>query len=126
MKGVSEISGVKVEREDFPGQDFLSTALSLLKFPYIQGDQLAILSDCAGEEADIKVKIVDSSYEDYLDMCGGMPQVLGKSLIETDLGAKFELELEEPPLKSSLRPTLDLFRWKFTTREDESRGSLRE
>lgn len=84
-------------KEDFPGQDFLDTAISLLKFPHIQGDQLAILSDSSGGEADIKVKIVDSSYEDYLDMCGGMTQVLGKSLIETDLGDRFNLELDESP-----------------------------
>lgn len=95
-------------KEEFPSEDFLGTSIPLLKFPHIRGDQLAILSNHPDGKVDIKVKIIDRSYKDYLDMCGGVTQVLGKALVETYLGAKLELELDESPAEIILETDIGL------------------
>ncbi|MBS3736223.1 MAG: hypothetical protein V5A87_05320 [Candidatus Bipolaricaulota bacterium] len=89
-------------KEDYPGENYLETALPLLKPPHIQGDQLGILTVQPDGEAEMKVKIVDSSNDDYLEMCGGLAQVLGKAIVEVDLVSKFRPDLDSTPLDITL------------------------
>lgn len=95
-------------KEDYPGENYLETALQLLKPPHVQGDQLGTLSSQTEGEADLKVKIVDSSNDEYLDMCGGLSQVLGKALVETDLRSKFQIDLGSSPLEIVLEMDIGL------------------
>ncbi|MFW6421423.1 MAG: hypothetical protein ACOCZX_01180, partial [Candidatus Bipolaricaulota bacterium] len=78
------------ERGEFPT---LQQGLSFLNPPYIRGDQLGFIG--SSEVADIKVSILDRSYEDYLPMCGGLTQVLGHAVAETGLRSLLKNPLEE-------------------------------
>lgn len=109
-------------KEDYSGEDYLETALPLLKPPHIQGDQLGILTDKTDGEADIKVKIVDSSNDDYLDMCGGLAQVLGKALVETGLRSKFQPDLDNSPLEITLETDIG----PVPLRVNHRKGQVRE
>ncbi|MCF7891061.1 hypothetical protein K9M78_07580 [Candidatus Bipolaricaulota bacterium] len=58
------------------------------------------------EDADIGVIIFDRSYEDTLDMCGGLTQVLGYSLIETNLNRYFGVPIGNTTTKFVLKQKL--------------------
>ncbi|MBS3826028.1 hypothetical protein KGY58_05740 [Candidatus Bipolaricaulota bacterium] len=79
-------------------------AISVLNPPHIRGDQIGLLS--SSEETDLGVTILDRSYEDYLDMCGGLTQVLGHALVETNLGSYFDIDLHEGLIKITLKTDL--------------------
>lgn len=67
--------------------------LPLLNPPHIRADQVGWLIGSANTN-ELKVKIVDRSYRDYLEMCGGLTQVLGKAIAETDLTDYYDLRLD--------------------------------
>jgi len=45
---------------------------------------------------DIRVKMIDSTSCNYITMCGGLTQVLGKAIVETDIGRYFKIKTAEP------------------------------
>ncbi len=45
---------------------------------------------------DMKVRMIDSTSRDYITMCGGLTQVLGKAVVETDIGRYFKIRVTEP------------------------------
>lgn len=50
----------------------------------------------ADSGTDLKVKISEPTLPSFISACGGMTQVLGKALVETDLGDYFKIEVREP------------------------------
>ena len=61
----------------------LEISLSFLKRPSLRGTEVGILYD-PEEGGDIKVKMVDATSNDFISMCGGLTQALGKAVVETD------------------------------------------
>lgn len=91
-------------------------AISVLNPPHIKGDQIGLLS--SSEKTDLGVTILDRSYEDYLDMCGGLTQVLGHALVETNLGTYFDIDLHENPIKIALETNLGNIPIKISVEEE--------
>ncbi len=54
-----------------------------------------ILYPSAGEAA-LKVKISEPTLPSFISACGGMTQVLGKALVETDVGDHFGIKIGDP------------------------------
>ena len=73
----------------------LALGLKLLERPYVGGDQLGMLYQEA-KGAGLSSKIVDINSRDYLPICGGMTQVLGKAHRDTNIAELFELDLPGP------------------------------
>jgi len=71
----------------------LKEALCILNPPLIRGHQAGILYKRTDRE--LEVKIVDITARGYIPMCGGLTQVLGKSLLESDLAEWLELDLKQ-------------------------------
>jgi len=70
-------------------------ALKVLNPPYIRGHQVAWLYK--GEEVNtIKAKIVSVSRKDFISSCGGLTQVLGKAILEENLGEYLGLQIHFP------------------------------
>jgi len=45
---------------------------------------------------DIRIKMIDSTSCNYITMCGGLTQVLGKAIVESALGKYFKIKTTEP------------------------------
>ena len=69
-------------------------AESVLRRPSIGGHNSGLMwkSDAEG----ISLKILDGTAGTYIGMCGGLTQVLGKAVVETDLAGRLGLTLTEP------------------------------
>ncbi|MCF7890854.1 hypothetical protein K9M78_06505 [Candidatus Bipolaricaulota bacterium] len=85
---------VLLPRREFPEESELELGLKVLERPHIGGDQLGLLYERA-EDSLLGSKILDVHSRDYLSICGGLTQVLGKAHREFDLGNLFELPLPE-------------------------------
>ena len=73
----------------------LEIGLSFLKRPSLRGTEVGILYD-PEEGGDIKVKMVDATSNDFISMCGGLTQALGKAVVETDIGGRYNIKIQEP------------------------------
>jgi len=81
--------------EQIPKGRELKIALLTLEAPYIGGHEVGILYNPEGK-GDIKVKIVGLSSRRFITACGGMTQVLGKAIIETEIAKHFGITINEP------------------------------
>ncbi len=86
---------VLAPRRGFPRDRELELGLEVLTRPQVRGDQLGLLYPVQGG-ADLGTKIVDVNSRDYLPMCGGLTQVLGRAWGEVDLKELFDLDLPGP------------------------------
>lgn len=75
--------------------------LSLLTHPSLQATELGILYQAQGQ-ANLKVRMLDRTTNGFITMCGGLTQCLGKALIETDIGDRFGIPVNEPITKVTL------------------------
>ena len=82
---------VLAPRGRFPESAELELSLEILERPQIGGDQLGLLFDLP-ETSHVGAKIIDINSRDYIPMCGGMTQVLGKAHLELDISDIFELD----------------------------------
>lgn len=64
----------------------------------------------------LKVKIVEPFSDDYIIACGGMTQVLGKALLETDLGERFGIQVKEPVTVVQLETDVGMMELKVEVR----------
>ena len=87
--------------EELAGKELLEESLRVLDPPHVRGHQAGILSKVG--EREIEAKIVDVTFRNFISMCGGLTQVLGKSLMETGLSRLLGLELGESGGKVLLR-----------------------
>lgn len=83
---------VLLNRKSFSRAEELSKSLKILRKPHVCGDQVGLLEP-RKDEGDIDAKIVDINSDDYLPMCGGLTQVLGKAYMDNELSHLFEPDL---------------------------------
>ena len=81
--------------EQLPDGKELEVGLSLLRRPSLRGTEVGILYQ-PEKSGDIRVKILDATSSDFVAMCGGLTQCLGKAVVETDIGARFNIKVTEP------------------------------
>lgn len=70
-------------------------AASALKPPNIRGHQAGFLHQ-GSEKNHIRARIVSVTGLDFLSMCGGLTQVLGKATEEDDFAARYSITKKEP------------------------------
>ena len=87
--------------DQIPAGMELAAGVSALKAPSLRGDNAGILYK--GDETDLSVKIIDFTMEDYISGCGGLTQVLGKALVDTNLAARFNIGLQPPLTRIQLK-----------------------
>lgn len=81
--------------EQIPEAEQLDTALRVLDVPVEGGIEVGLLGRTAAPN-DIRLRIIDSSTRQWVTMCGGMTQVIGKALIETQLRDYFGIDTAAP------------------------------
>ncbi len=77
-----------------PGRE-LELSVKALGPNHLWCHESGILYPSTGEAA-LKVKISEPTLPSFISACGGVTQVLGKALVETDLGSHFKIEVREP------------------------------
>lgn len=80
--------------DQIPAGERIAVGLSVLARPSIGGHNSGLVYHSA--IADIKVDALDATCSEPLPICGGVTQVLGKAIIETDLASHLGLAVEEP------------------------------
>ncbi len=87
--------------EQIPEAEQLETALKVLDMPVAGGIEVGLLGRTT-TPTDIRLRITDSSTRQWVTMCGGMTQVIGKALVETQLRDYFGFDTTEPVLNVRL------------------------
>jgi hypothetical protein len=77
-----------------PGAE-LEVGLPLLFKPSLGAVEAGFLYP-AEKDGHIRIRMIDSTSCDYITMCGGLTQVLGKAVIETDIGKYYKIKESEP------------------------------
>ncbi len=79
----------------------LQTAVKLLGPNYLSAHEAGILypTDKSGQ---IEVKIAEASLPSFISACGGLTQVLGAALVETELGVLFGVNKDAPVTEVTL------------------------
>ena len=81
--------------EGIPTGRDIEVALQVLYPPNIRGHEVGFLYPAKGNNH-LKAKIVGGVSKQFISMCGGLTQVLGKALITTNLRQEFDLSLTDP------------------------------
>lgn len=76
-----------------PSAQELEAALKILSPPISGGLEMGFLERTKGQN-EIRLRIVASTQKDWIPMCGGMTQVLGKALIETQFRDYFSINID--------------------------------
>jgi diaminopimelate epimerase len=92
---------ILLDGRQIPEQRFVDVALTLLDRPNIGADQAAFFSPSSVQNR-LRVKIVGRSSRKFISMCGGMTQVLGRALLETDFAERFNGSIGEPTSEITL------------------------
>jgi hypothetical protein len=87
--------------EQIPEAEQLETALKVLDAPVDGGIEVGLLGRTATPN-DIRLRITDTSMRQWVSMCGGMTQVIGKALVETQLRDHFGIDTTAPVVKVRL------------------------
>lgn len=87
--------------DQVPAGRELELAVKALGINYLWAHEAGILYP-GGGGADLSVKIAEPTSNCFISACGGLTQVLGKALVETDLGERFQIDLQEPLTKVKL------------------------
>lgn len=84
-----------------PPEHELEAALKIIDIPVSGGLEVGFLGrgECEGE---IRLRMAESTTRDWIAMCGGMTQVIGKALVETFFRDHFNLNLSGPTLSVKL------------------------
>lgn len=99
---------VLLRGDQLPEEDAVKDALKILDAPHIRGHQAGILYEGKNKGV-LRVKIVGASERGFISMCGGLTQVLGKALVETDLSKYFKVTIERPISRVMLETDDGLF-----------------
>jgi diaminopimelate epimerase len=92
---------ILLDGKQIPDERLVDVALTLLDHPNIGGDQAAIFSPSNMQNC-LRVKIIGRSSRKFISMCGGMTQVLGRALLETDFAQRFNVSIVEPTSEITL------------------------
>mgnify|MGYP006285990841 CR=1 FL=1 len=99
---------VLVPRREFPRGTELSAGLTVLEPNSVGGDQLGLLYE-GTEGSDLRAKIIDRHSQNYIQICGGLTQVLGRALYEGGLLERFDLGLPGGPDELGLETDIGVF-----------------
>ena len=87
---------------DIPGDKELQIALAALRPPYNLGQDLGVLHKTDRENV-LEVNMTWQFDDVYIEMCGGLTQVLGKALVDVpQLAAYFGIQVVEPAFTITL------------------------
>ncbi len=81
--------------EQIPFGSELETAVKLLGPNYLSAHEAGILYP-TDKNGQIEVKIAEASLPSFISACGGLTQVLGAALVETELGLLFGVKKDAP------------------------------
>jgi len=87
--------------EQFTSGRELEEALVALDECHVPSDEGALIYPSMKERT-LTIRIVSPTSKQFISACGGMTQVLGKALIESDLFDRFDLPLSDNPLNLQL------------------------
>jgi len=82
------------------GQE-LQTALKIIDPPINGGLEVGFLGE-GSKPGEITLRMMDSTSRDWLSMCGGMTQVIGKALVETFFKNRFDIDISLPRITIQL------------------------
>ncbi len=85
---------VLLDGNSVPIGNRLDIGLAILDPPSVRGHQAAVLYGGGGNR--LRAKIISVSGRGFISSCGGLTQVLGKALVDTDISDFFKLGLDEP------------------------------
>jgi hypothetical protein len=90
-----------VPASQIPPERQLEAALKIIDIPVSGGLEVGFMGK--GErEGEIRLRIAESTTRNWIAMCGGMSQVIGKALVETGFGDHFNLNPSGPMLRVKL------------------------
>lgn len=84
-----------------PAEEELSSAVKIISAP-IDGGLEAGWMGFGDRPDEIRVRMVNSTTKNWIPMCGGMTQVIGKALVETFLRDHFKVDVSLPRLTMKL------------------------
>jgi len=82
--------------EQLPAGRELELSVKALDQNHLWCHEAGILYPSAAGGSRLRVKISEPTLPSFISACGGMTQVLGKALVETDLGKNLGIRLKEP------------------------------
>jgi hypothetical protein len=86
---------------DLPAERELDSAMKILDAPVHGGLEVGFMGP-GSRTGEIRLRIADSTARDWISMCGGMTQIIGKALVETFLREHFGLDANVPRLRIDL------------------------
>ncbi len=86
-----------VPEGQIPSGQELEAALKIIDAPINGGIEVGILGE-GNNPDEIKLRMIDSTSRDWLSMCGGMTQVIGKALVETFFRNHFNIDILSPQI----------------------------
>jgi len=93
---------------DIPGDKELQIALAALRPPYNLGQELGLLRKTDRENV-LEVNMTWRFDDGYIEMCGGLTQVLGRALVDVpQLAAYFGIQVVEPAFTITLETKVGL------------------
>jgi len=93
---------------DIPGDEELHIALAALRPPYKLGQELGLLRKTNRENV-LEVNMTWRFDDEYIEMCGGLTQVLGRALVDVpQLAAYFDIQVVEPAFTITLETKVGL------------------
>lgn len=93
---------------DIPGDKGLHIALAALRPPYNLGQELGLLRKTNRENV-LEVNMTWRFDDEYIEMCGGLTQVLGRALVDVpQLAAYFGIQVVEPAFTITLETKVGL------------------
>lgn len=93
---------------DIPGDKGLQIALAALRPPYNLGQELGLLRKTNRENV-LEVNMTWRFDDEYIEMCGGLTQVLGRALVDVpQLAAYFGIQVVEPAFTITLETKVGL------------------
>ncbi len=86
---------VLLDGEQLPAGGELAAAVKILGPHYLSGHEAGLLypASCG---AGLRLKIAEPTSGCFISACGGLTQVLGKALVEANLGERYAIMMEEP------------------------------
>jgi hypothetical protein len=81
---------------DVPASRQLEIALRVMAAPYQGGLEVGFIGPGDGPN-ELRLRVADSTSRDWISMCGGMTQVIGKALVETSLRERLGIDFSAQP-----------------------------
>jgi len=108
---------------EMPKGKELEASLLALSRPNIGGHQAGLLYT-SQSNGHVKVKTVDHASGRFISACGGLTQVFGKALIETDLSEELGIEVTEPVTHVTLETDAGPIQIRIETNDGKARKVL--